>query len=227
ELRDQIRNLKSSLASAEAKLLALYGNTEHDFDLGNDGENAAKGSYIRILYDKLKYKEEQFAAKRIELNKVARELEEKKDELAEKEADIEAKEAEIRTLNQEIRSKSQEISHLNDQIREKDAEIERLREENERYRIDYTDNSQELTRLRNENSQKQARIEELERENTRLKSTITTVEFDRDQALNDSTYWWHKYNEAISNPSGGDSSAEELRESSDFSTAFAKYFLLF
>ncbi|TNK82208.1 hypothetical protein C4M93_03955, partial [Mycoplasmopsis pullorum] len=233
ELRDQIRNLKNSLASAEAKLLALYGNTEHDFDLGNDGENAAKGSYIRIIYDKLKYKEEQFAAKRIELNKVARELEEKKDELAEKETQIEAKDDEIRSLkeqasqlnqqisnlnsqiqskDQEISSKSQEISSLNDQISEKDAEIERLREENDQLRDSSTDNSQELARLREENTQKQSRIETLERENSRLQNSISSLTRERDNALNDVDFWIQKYYNDITRPNGGDSSAEELKK---------------
>ncbi|APJ38689.1 hypothetical protein [Mycoplasmopsis pullorum] len=224
ELRDQIKNLKLSLASAESKLLALYGNTEHDFDLGNDGENAANGSYIKVLYDKLKYKEQQFAAKRIELNKVARELEEKKDELAEKDDEIRTlKEqatqlnqqisnlnSQIQSKNQEISSKSQEISHLNDQISEKDAEIERLREENERYRIDTTGNSQELERLRAENRQKQARIEELERENSRLQSSISSLTRERDRALNDVTYWRDRYYQVNPNPSG--SSDEELKK---------------
>ncbi|TNK82548.1 hypothetical protein, partial [Mycoplasmopsis pullorum] len=221
------------LASAEAKLLALYGNTEHDFDLGNDGENAAKGSYIRILYDKLKYKEEQFAAKRIELNKVARELEEKKDELAEKETEIEAKDDEIRSLkeqatqlnqqisnlnsqiqskNQEISSKSQEISHLNDQIREKDAEIERLRKENETLKDDTSSNSQELERLRAENRQKQDLINSYKYTNNQLRGSLAATAEQRDEALRDVEYWKDKYNKAISNPSGGDSSAEELKK---------------
>ncbi|TNK98403.1 hypothetical protein C4M95_01850, partial [Mycoplasmopsis pullorum] len=52
------------------------------------------------------------------------------------------------------------------------------------------------------------RIETLERENSRLQNSISSLTRERDDALNDAEYWRNR----VTNPSGDDSSAEELKK---------------